>query len=82
MESLQQQLIYYAAGSQITLTVQHPVDGGKYEEREITLTLSRSSDLQSEENRTGSGQWRSEEETEPFEEDNGMFGFPFGDFGF
>lgn len=82
MEGLQQQLIYYAAGTEITLTIQHPVEGGKYEEKEIKLTLSRAADLQGEESGNESGMRRREEETDPFGDDQGMFGFPFGSFGF
>jgi hypothetical protein len=67
----------------VTLTVQHPIDGGDYEEREIKVTLSRSSDLQTQQ--MGSEDMRGEEQYEeeiPQEDISNIFGFPFGNFGF
>ena len=83
MESLSSQMTYYAAGTEVTLTVQHPIDGGDYEEREIKVTLSRSSDLQAQQ--MGSEDMRGEEQYEeeiPQEDISNIFGFPFGNFGF
>ena len=80
MESLQQQLTYYAAGTEVTLTIQHPIEGGEYEEREITVTLSKRGDLAS----YGQSGQRRDQPSE--EQDSGgfddFFGFPFGNFGF
>lgn len=41
MESLQEQLSYYAAGDEVTITIQIPMRDG-YEEAEVTLTLQKS----------------------------------------
>ena len=78
MEDLQNQLAYYSVGEEVTLTVQHPMEGGNYEEREVKLTLSRRSDVSSSSgsgrNQPGFGQ-----QTPPSEEDDsGFFSFPFG----
>lgn len=84
MESLQQQLTYYAAGSEVTLTVQHPIEGGKYEEKEISLTLSKASDFETGET-TGGGSGGQGQQEMPQEGESGyddFFGFPFGSFGF
>lgn len=84
MEALQEQLSYYKAGEEVTLTVQHPMEGGSYEEREITLTLSKRSDIQSSGSQNGRNRGRMEEEI-PYEEPGGegLFDvFPFGSFGF
>ncbi len=76
MEDLQNQLVYYSAGEEVTLTVQHPVDGGKYEEREIKVTLSRRSSVQSSD---GSGSQQAPgRESEEQQDDSGIFSFPFG----
>lgn len=42
MESLQEQLSYYAVGDEVTLTIQTPMRDG-YEESEVTVTLQRGS---------------------------------------
>ena len=83
MESLSSQMTYYAVGTEVTLTIQHPIDGGDYEEREIKVTLSRSSDLQTQqtEGRDMRGEEQYEEEI-PQEDISNIFGFPFGNFGF
>ena len=84
MESLQQQLTYYAAGSEVTLTVQHPIEGGKYEEKEISLTLSKASDFETGETTGGDSGGQGQQEM-PQEGESGyddFFGFPFGSFGF
>ncbi|MDO5132911.1 MAG: trypsin-like peptidase domain-containing protein [Eubacteriales bacterium] len=81
MEELSNQLSYYAAGTEITLTVQHPLEGNEYEEKEIKVTLSKKSDVQ-----TSGGYGRQPEQQGGPSEDNGdfdnFFGFPFGSFGF
>ena len=76
MEDLQNQLAYYTAGEEVTLTVQHPMEGGEYEEREIKLTLSKKSDVSSSssDGRQGAGQRQQPSE----EDDYGLFSFPFG----
>ena len=79
MEDLQNQLIYYSAGEEVTLTVQHPMEGSEYEEREIKVTLSKRSDVSSSSSdssdRHGPGQ-----DSRPSQEegDSGFFSFPFG----
>ena len=79
MEALQNQLAYYKAGEEVTLTVQHPMEGGSYEEREITLTLSKRSDIQGSGNSRGRDSWQQEMPYEQ-EEGGGFFDFPFGGF--
>ena len=84
MEALQEQLSFYKAGEEVTLTVQHPMEGGSYEEREITLTLSKRSDIQSSDSQ-GSGNQNRRQQEIPYEEEGGedLFDmFPFGSFGF
>ncbi len=79
MEDLQNQLIYYSAGEEVTLIVQHPMEGGEYEEREIKVTLSKRSDVSSSSSGSsdhpGPGQ-----DSRPSQEegDSGFFSFPFG----
>ena len=76
MEDLQNQLAYYTAGEEVTLTVQHPMEGGEYEEREIKLTLSKKSDVSSS---SGDGRQGAGQRQQPSEEDDyGLFSFPFG----
>ena len=41
MESLQEQLSYYAAGDEVTVTIQIPTQNGEYAESEVTLTLKK-----------------------------------------
>lgn len=41
MESLQEQLSYYAAGDEVTVTIQTPTQNGEYAESEVTLTLKK-----------------------------------------
>ena len=76
MEDLQNQLAYYTAGEEVTLTVQHPMEGGEYEEREIKLTLAKKSDVSSS---SGDGRQGAGQRQQPSEEDDyGLFSFPFG----
>lgn len=42
METLQEQLQYYAAGTTVEVTVQVPADGGSYEEQTVEVTLGTS----------------------------------------
>ena len=39
METLQDQLSYYAVGETVELTVQVPASGGEYEEQTVSVTL-------------------------------------------
>ena len=79
MEDLQNQLVYYKAGEEVTLTVQHPLEGSEYEEREIKVTLSKKSDVNASSGKDTRGQgdpgnsWPSEDES-----GSGGFSFPFG----
>lgn len=41
MESLQEQLSYYAAGDEVTVTIQTPTHDGEYTESEVTITLKK-----------------------------------------
>lgn len=41
MESLQEQLSYYAAGDQVTVTIQQPTRDGEYVESDVTVTLKK-----------------------------------------
>ena len=41
MESLQEQLTYYAAGDEVTVTIQTPTHDGEYTESEVTITLKK-----------------------------------------
>ena len=80
MEDIQNQLAYYSAGQEITLKVQHPMEGGEYEEREIKVTLSSRSDAEAA---TGSMEERrgqtEQQESWPSEEGSDFsFPFPFG----
>ena len=77
MDDLQSQLSYYEAGTEVTLTVQHPMEGGSYEEREIAVTLTKRSTVESSRNSRSS---REEQDTWSSEEDDGynFFNFPFG----
>ncbi len=43
MSSLQEQLQYYKAGEEVTLTVQIPDKNGEYTEKDITVTLGKNS---------------------------------------
>lgn len=43
MSSLQEQLQYYKAGEEVTLTVQVPDKNGEYTEKDITVTLGKNS---------------------------------------
>ena len=76
MEDLQNQLVYYSAGEEVTLTVQHPGEGGKYEEREIKVTLSKRSSVSSS-GESGRQQAPGRESGQQ-QEDSGIFSFPFG----
>ena len=81
MEDLSKQLVYYAAGTEVTLTVQHPLEGSEYEEKEIPVTLSSRDILEGEDDGRGYDQQHQMQE----EEEGGygdFFGFPFGSFGF
>ena len=80
MEDIQNQLSYYSAGQEITLKVQHPMEGGEYEEREIKVTLSSRSDAEAA---TGSmeerrGQTEQQESWSSEEGSDFSFPFPFG----
>ena len=78
MEDLQNQLVYYSAGEEVTLTIQHPMEGGEYKEREIKVTLSKRSDISSSSS-GDNGQQRPGQESAPSQEDNsGIFTLPFG----
>lgn len=79
MEDLQRQMAYFKAGEEVTLTVQHPMEGGEYEEREIKVTLSeRSSIEESNEDSHGRGEQQQNMFPEEEESGNSFFGFPFG----
>lgn len=79
MEDLQNQLAYYSAGEEVTLTVQHPMEGGEYEEREIKVTLTRKLDVSSSSEGNGGQQRRGQESWPSQEEDeSNIFSFPFG----
>ena len=79
MEDLQNQLIYYSAGEEVTLTVQHPMEGGEYEEREIKVTLSKRSDVSSSSSDSSDRQGPGQDSRPSQEEgDSGFFSFPFG----
>ena len=41
MESLQEQLTYYAAGDEVTVTIHTPTHDGEYTESEVTITLKK-----------------------------------------
>lgn len=75
MEDLRRLLVYYEAGTEVTLTVQHPLEGSEYEEREIPVTLSRRSDLP-DEDMSGEQEYPGGREQEQEEDD--FFSFPFG----
>ena len=80
MESLATQLSYYSAGTEVTLTIKHPVDGGDYEEREVKVVLSKASDLPTQEShRDSEGLEQGElEEGIPDEDSQSLFPFMFG----
>ena len=79
MEDLQNQLIYYSAGEEVTLTVQHPMEGSEYEEREIKVTLSKRSDVSSSSSDSSDRQGPGQDSRPSQEEgDSGFFSFPFG----
>ena len=80
MESLATQLSYYSAGTEVTLTIKHPVDGGDYEEREVKVVLSKASDLPTQESRGDMGEQQQGqlEEGIPDESTQGLFPFMFG----
>ncbi|MDO4416694.1 MAG: trypsin-like peptidase domain-containing protein [Eubacteriales bacterium] len=79
MDDLQQQLSFYAAGTEVTLTVQHPMEGGSYEEREISVTLTKRTEMETSRN-SGNGRQQEQQQALPYEdeEDSGFFSFPFG----
>ena len=79
MEDLQKQLVYYSAGTEVKLTVQHPMEGGQYEEREISVKLSKRDSLSSSSSGNSRGRAQQEQQAWPSEEeDSSIFGFPFG----
>ncbi|MBP3663769.1 MAG: serine protease, partial [Tyzzerella sp.] len=41
MDSLQEQLTYYAAGTEVTVTIQTPTRDGEYVESEVVVTLKK-----------------------------------------
>ena len=53
MEDLQKQLQYYAAGTEVTLTVQRQDGTGNYVEKQVKVTLSTKDTIQSAENSDG-----------------------------
>ena len=55
MEDLQDQLRYYAAGTEVTLTIQRNGSDGKYAEQELKVTLSDSSVVSSSNGTEDSG---------------------------
>ena len=79
MDDLQQQLSFYAAGTEVTLTAQHPMEGGSYEEREISVTLTKRTEMETSRN-SGNGRQQEQQQALPYEdeEDSGFFSFPFG----
>ena len=79
MEDLQNQLAYYKAGEEVTLTVQHPLEGSEYEEREIKVTLSKKSDVNASSGKDTRGQG-DPGNSRPSEDESGSggFSFPFG----
>lgn len=80
MEDLSNQLSYYTAGTEVTLTVQRPSDGRTYEEREIKVTLSKRSVIESsngQDSRGRKGQQNPDNSTEE-EEGDYFFNIPFG----
>lgn len=63
MTDLKAQMEYYAAGEQVTVTLQVPANNGEYEEKEVTVTLGSASQANSgEENRNSSQLARGQEE--------------------
>lgn len=83
MQDLSAQLAYYKVGTEVTLTVQHPGDGNKYEEKEIKVTLSpRSTFDASDSSQDGWQDQQNQQAPGQGSEDNDFFGFPFGSFGF
>ena len=78
MEDLQNQLVYYSAGEEVTLTVQHPMEGGEYEEREIKVTLSKRSDISSSSSGNNEQQSPGRDSRPSQEDDSDIFSFPFG----
>ena len=83
MQDLSAQLAYYKVGTEVTLTVQHPGDGNKYEEKEIKVTLSpRSTFDASDSSQDGWQDQQNQQAPGQGSEDNDFFSFPFGSFGF
>ena len=83
MEDLSKQLVYYAAGTEVTLMVQHPLEGSEYQEKEVSVTLSPKDILEGEDD--GSGSEYDQRDQMQEEEEGGygdFFSFPFGSFGF
>ena len=85
MQDLSAQLAYYKVGTEVTLTVQHPGDGNKYEEREIKVTLSPRSTFDASE--SSQGGWQDQQDQRNQSPGQGsksedFFSFPFGSFGF
>lgn len=78
MEDLQNQLVYYGAGEEVTLTVQHPMEGGEYEEREIKVTLSKRADISSSSSEDSSHQGPGQGSGPSEEDDSNIFTLPFG----
>ena len=70
MEDLQRQMAYFKAGEEVTLTVQHPMEGGEYEEREIKVTLSERSSIE-ESNEDSHGRGEQQQNMFPEEEESG-----------
>lgn len=82
MEDLSNQLAYYSAGTEVTLTVQHPSEGRSYEEREIKVTLSKRSDIEASTGQNPSGrQQQQQQQQDPssgYEDESDYFFNPFG----
>ena len=77
MEDLQDQLRYYAAGTEVTLTIERNNSDGQYEEKELKVTLSDSSAVSTDESSSSSGSSESSSSSQRSSQGQYYYSFPW-----
>ena len=77
MEDLQDQLRYYAAGTEVTLTIERNNSDGQYEEKELKVTLSDSSAVSTDESSSSSGSSDSSSSSQGSSQGQYYYSFPW-----
>lgn len=91
MEDLQNELQYYAAGTEVTLTVERSGEGSEYSEKSIRVTLGDASTIEQSEKEQqsrgssgqdngSSGEDSGQDGGDSGNEQGGYYSFPFGNF--